>query len=229
MMPDTPEILKFLAPFVKGEDGNTMIVLSDSSIDRQNERISSLLIRKWAEVERLPALVDHKHSIDSIVAVWKNIKAVEMGGNVALIAEPDWLDDDYAQKIRRKVEQLVEKGLRVGVSIGAVPKESQIVEDGVREWTDAELVEASFVAIPANPNAGVWQASLDLAKSMKEEENMDDKTLSLLKEILERVEKIEKAVEELNVVEEDAVQKSVIPVVEKESEDVVVYTPVKKG
>jgi len=165
MMPvEEPKLMKVLAPFVKGADGRTLIVLSDSSVDRQGERIAPELIKRWAEVEALPALVDHKHSIDSIVAVWKNFRAVEMGGHVALVAEPDWLDDEYAQKVRKKVEQLVKKGLRVGVSIGAIPKESRFDKDGVREWVDAELVEASFVAIPANRNAGVWQASYDAAE-----------------------------------------------------------------
>ncbi len=165
MMPEQREdLMKVLAPFVKGADGRTLIVLSDSSVDRQGERIAPELIKRWATVDALPALVDHRHSIDSIVAVWKNLRAVEMGGHVALVAEPDWLDDDYSQKVRKKVEQLVKKGLRVGVSIGAVPKESRFDEKGVREWVDAELVEASFVAIPANRNAGVWQASYDAAE-----------------------------------------------------------------
>lgn len=164
MMPAEPEIRKFLAPFVKSESGQTLIVLSDSSVDRQGERIAPELIRKWANIGALPALIDHKHSIDAIVAVWKNLRAVEINGHTALVAEPDWLDDEYAQRVRKKVEQLVKKGLRVGVSIGAIPKESRFDKDGVREWVDAELVEASFVAIPANRNAGVWQASYDTAQ-----------------------------------------------------------------
>jgi len=61
-------------PISKSTNGKYSGILSDTSIDRDGERISKKLISKWASNPNryLPALVDHTNKVENLVGKWQN-------------------------------------------------------------------------------------------------------------------------------------------------------------
>lgn len=143
-------------PLTKTNSGTLQGILSDDSIDRDTEIISPLLIEKWAHNRVLPMLVDHKNQMSNLAGVWKNFKMVEKNGNKALIADLHILKSNpNTSWMKEQIEEMEEHGKGVGVSIGAIPKDSEMVEKSGRKikmHTDAELVEATLTPIPSNRN-----------------------------------------------------------------------------
>jgi hypothetical protein len=138
--------------------GKYVAVLSDTSVDRDTERIGKSIIKNWADVEFLPALSDHRNDIDSYVGTWENRQYVESADNhAALIAEPKFFEGEEFIK-GNKIRKIMDQGGQVGVSIGAIV--TRLHDTGemqgktaIYEWDEAELLEASFVAVQSNRNA----------------------------------------------------------------------------
>ena len=143
------------------KDGDTYrAILSDDSIDRDNEFMSSALIGKWAGMGALPMLANHENAMESFIGAWKNPKVVTEGAHTALAMEPNFFSsaaNPKAQQIKTQIDEAEKMGLGVGVSVGFIPLKGMMVGDRYRH-DDAELVEASIVPVQSNRNAYVTLA-----------------------------------------------------------------------
>lgn len=133
-------------------------VLSDESVDRMGDVIEA---KGWqlANFKKNPIAL-FNHDSDSVIGQWKNIRidgarlmaTLEMAaaGTSALV---DTVRNLIAQRILR------------AVSVGFKPVEFVPIEgskSGGYRFTKHELLEASVVSIPANPNALSLSKSLDI-------------------------------------------------------------------
>ncbi len=200
-------------PILKTASGSYEAVLSDTSIDRDDELMSKSLLNYWAKnSEYIPALMDHENKVLSNVAVWKNPRVVQRKGHNALVMTPKFFDSNPNAKV---IKGMIDEGAQLGVSIGAIPKDYEDIEIKGKThlmWTKAELLEASFTPIPSNRHAQIYMAkSIDLAKKMLNEAEgkkmpednkleleklktqLDEKT-SEAEELQKKIEDLEKAV-----------------------------------
>ena len=159
-------------PIGKSLDGSGTFkaILSDTSIDRDNEFMGRELLDTWANDlnKHLPMLADHKNTIANLVGSWHNAQVVQKGDHYALIAEPHFYE---GTPLGKHVKGLLEDGATLGLSVGAIPKKSVEVEKSnkvYKKWTEAELIEASLTPIPSNRNTYLSLAkSFDLNKEVK--------------------------------------------------------------
>ncbi len=162
------EIRKLWMPLQKVSDGEYRAILSDTSIDRDDEMMSKKLLQSWAKNKTIPALVNHKNEMDSWVGGWNGMEVVSKGEHSALSAKYKLFSkraNPKAQQIKKQIEEAIEMGMQPGISIGAIPKDYDEIEiDGkeYKRWKSAELVEASFVPVQSNRGSYAF-----LAKSFK--------------------------------------------------------------
>lgn len=118
------------------------IVASDETLDRYGEVVplDAWDLRNYKNNPVL--LVDHDYKISNIVGRAKNLKVA----NNALTFEPEFHD---ITPLAREVARMVEEGFAPAVSVGFLPHGPK--KDGDRGSN--ELLEISFVAVGANPNA----------------------------------------------------------------------------
>lgn len=153
-------ILKLWMPITKEVDGSFVGILSDTSLDRDEEFMSKELLEDWATSKAvLPALANHENKMEKLIGGWTDLKVISKGEHSALIAKPFFFSKEanpLAQQIKTLVEEATEKGLNVGISIGAIPKdkiEKNIEGKNYTVYTKAELLEATWVPIQSNRNA----------------------------------------------------------------------------
>jgi hypothetical protein len=170
-------------------------ILSDTSIDRDGERMSKSLLQKWANSPNkfIPMLMDHKNEIMNMVGQWSDPVLVENGDSSALMMKPKWfLSNPNAQILKG----MLDEGAELGLSIGAIPKSSKVVKSAddtsIREWTDAELLEASLTPIGSNRNSFI-----NIAKSFGINENN-----TMAEELLHKNEELQEETLEEEVLEE---------------------------
>jgi len=153
--------------------------LSDDSIDRDGEFFSPKLIQKWAEEGgALPFLSDHVNSMQNLMGAWLNRRMVQENGNTMLKMEPKFFSEKAnpaAQQLKQQIDEAAEMGLRVGLSIGFIPMDGEMVNNRYMH-TMAELVEGSAVPVQSNRHA-----SISLAKSFALKNNSFKKTSNVEK------------------------------------------------
>jgi len=169
----------------KSMDGNFKAILSDNSIDRDDEFMGEALLAKWASAPNqfLPMLVDHKNEVDNLIGEWNSAEIVKSNKHIALTMKPKFFD---ANPKAVMVKGMLEQGAQLGLSIGAIPKAHEDVDiDGksFRKWTDAELLEGSITPIPSNRNS-----YMALAKSFNLEEEVTKMADEIKKQETEAVE-----------------------------------------
>jgi len=168
--------IELFAPVMKEAKGKYIAVLSDTSIDRDGERVGKSALTKIVKKGGyIAALVDHENKVLNQVAQWTNMQLKELDGHTVLIAEPKFFPSN---KKAKEIKGMLDEGAEIGISIGAIVKEyedSKIDGEVMRTFTDLELLEASFVAIPSNRHG---RAMLAMAKSFKTNagENMTELT-----------------------------------------------------
>jgi len=146
-------------PIMKEADGKYIAVLSDNSVDRDEEKLSKGCIEKLGyDNGYLAALCNHQNDVFMMVAEWTNRGVKEVDGFTALVAEPNFFTKSSPQA--RQIKGMLDEGAKIGISIGALVKSYDDV-DGMRVFTELELVEASFVAVPSNKHG----RALAIAKS----------------------------------------------------------------
>lgn len=178
-------------PIMKNAKGNYIAVLSDNSVDRDEESISKECIRKLADDDGyLAALLNHDNDIMNLVAEWTNKGCQEIDGYTALIAEPKFYESNPKAKI---IKGMIDEGAKPGISIGAIVKNYEDINNK-RVFTELELVEASFVAIPSNRHGRAMAVAKSFNKPKKEGSQMDKQFTQ--KDLDSQ---IEKKVEEINV------------------------------
>ena len=173
--------------FFKAVDGKYKAVLSDDSIDRENEIVGKGFLESAFDGQ-VVGLLDHKNSVMGQVCEWVDKQIIKKDGHNALIATPKWLlSNPNAGIIKNMIE--IDKAT-IGLSIGAIPTDSDTIEIDDKEykrWTKGEILEASFVAIAANKHAQIQALakSLDLDKKNKGDIMPDKKVTEKAKEIID--------------------------------------------
>lgn len=177
---DTFEKRTLWMPITKLTDGSFSAILSDTSIDRDDELMSKGLINKWAKNATLPMLANHENKMEKWIGGWKEFKAIMKGEHSALQAKPMFFSKEanpLSAQVQKQVEEALEMGLNPGISIGAIPKgfeEVKIEGKTYKQWTDAELLEGTLVPIQSNRNATYGhiakQFELDMIEKPKDVE-----------------------------------------------------------
>ncbi len=161
---------ELFAPVMMEYDGKYIAVLSDDSIDRDDEKISKGCIERLGlDSGYIAGLVDHDNSVLKQVAEWTNRKVIEIDGHTALVAEPKFFKSNPNATI---IRGMLDEGAKLGISIGAIVKNYDEI-DGMRVFTELELLEASFVAIPSNRHG----RAMAIAKSFNDRKTMEAKTM----------------------------------------------------
>jgi HK97 family phage prohead protease len=134
----------------KGEKGITVIA-SDETLDRHGDvlPIDQWDLKKFKLSPRM--LVDHNHEVASIVGKWNNVR-IE---GKKLLMDADFHDfTDLAVAVKK----MVEEGYLDTVSVGFIWNGPD--KDGGK--ASFELIETSWVTVPANPSARVTEALKDV-------------------------------------------------------------------
>lgn len=139
-------------------------VASDETLDRAGEIIP---IDSWdlKHFKKNPVLlVDHDYRVENIVGLARNIRTE----GKKLLFDPVFhgLTD-----LSNTVKTMVENKILTKVSVGFMPRRKES-KDKKEEKATNELLEVSFVAVPANPNATMLSAVM--AKSADRIAKKDD-------------------------------------------------------
>ena len=139
-------------------------VLSDGSLDRHGTRINP---NGWDlsnfDSDRNPiALFGHDSSF--IIGSWKNVR-VE---NDQLVGTLNLAEEDTSPRVN-EIRSLVRQGILRGVSVGFSVNKPGKPGHSEFDFEEQELIEASLVAVPSNPN------TLAMARSL----NVSPETMSL--------------------------------------------------
>lgn len=146
-------------PLQKSADGSFLGILSDNSIDRDNEFMTKDLLQSWvADGRPLPMLANHENKLEKLIGGWTDKKLLEKGDSAAMLAKPFFLESNpLGKQAKAMVEEALDKGLGIGISIGAIPKGDMVSKevDGktFKGYTEAEILEATIVPIQSNRNA----------------------------------------------------------------------------
>ncbi len=227
------EMIKMWMPLTKSVDGGFVGILSDTSIDRDDEFMSKELLQDWALKGSLPMLANHENKMEKFVGGWKNLKTKTVKGHTALVAEPFFFSKEaspLAAQMKKLIEEAIANGLNPGISIGAIPKEvvEKEFDDGTkrRGYTKAELVEATIVPVQSNRNASFAAVAknFDLGLDNKSINLENSKMTNEIKkeEKIEAVEAVEVKAEPVEEVVEAVEEKKEEPVEEKKEEAEVV-------
>lgn len=144
-------------PLQKSVSGDFIGILSSTSLDRDDEFMTKELLEDWASSDRvLPMLANHENKIEKLIGGWTDKKLVSNGDNHALMAKPFFLKSNpLGRQTEEMVNEALDKGLEVGISIGAIPSSDGIVEKEIngkthRGYSKAEIVEATCVPIQSS-------------------------------------------------------------------------------
>jgi len=178
---------ELFAPIMKDSAGKFLAILSDTSVDRDGERVGkSALIKLKADDGYLAALIDHENKALGQVAKWINRELKEIDGHMALVAEPQFFESNPNAQI---IKGMLEEGAEFGISIGAMVKdykEEKYEGKSMRTYTELELLEASFVAIPSNKHG----RCMAVAKSFNLKEDKSKMTEELQKKLDDNINKV---------------------------------------
>lgn len=161
---------KFLRGKIEVKKNNDVVtvIASDETLDRHGD---VLPIEQWDLTKFMLSprmLIDHNHEVASIVGKWENVR-IE-GKKLLMDAKFHGITD-----ISKAVEEMVKTGYLDTVSVGFIYHGPE--EDGGRD--SFELIETSWVTVPANPSARV-QTSLKTALEKK----TSDEELGKIKEFV---------------------------------------------
>lgn len=162
-LPDGSERLAIEKTFALGvektQDGSYQVIASDDSEDRYGDIV---VADGWtlANYAKNPVwLVDHSYEVGSIVGVGRDVKVA--GGRLVASYHPDPVDSGECTSVC--LAKLDAGSLRT-VSVGFMPIRWERISDDKGNWTggfrflEQDLLEISWVAVPANPNATLLSA-----------------------------------------------------------------------
>ena len=174
----THESIHLWAPVIKGNDGKYIAVLSDDSVDRDDEIVSKAALQQVMAHDGYTAiLLNHKNDVLLQIGEWTNKRLEVINGHTAYVAEPKfYLSNPNAQIIKGCLDE----GAQYGISIGAIVKNSEYVDKGGKKYksfTELELLEASFVAIPSNRHGMAMAVAKMYNEAHTEEKKMTEETI----------------------------------------------------
>lgn len=155
---------ELFAPVMKECEGKYIAILSDTSVDRDGEMMGkSALMKVESDIDYIAGLIDHDNKVLNQVCQWVNKRIVKLNDHTVLVAEPKFFMSNPNAVI---IKGMLDEGAQIGISIGAIVKDyKDETYEGktMRTFTDIELLEASFVAIPSNRHG----KAMAVAKSYK--------------------------------------------------------------
>lgn len=193
-------------PLVKDASGKYLAVLTSDSVDRDGE-----VVGKSAQISIMNSdgytamLFDHENKAMNQVGEWTNKRIVDIEGTSALVAEPKWFLSNPNAKV---LKGMLDEGAKMGVSIGAIPKDWKMEKIGgkdTRVYTDVELVEASIVAVPSNRHgmisaiakkANLYNKTGGELMEIEELQKQFDTTVAEKEELSKKLEDSSKALED---------------------------------
>lgn len=139
-------MLKYIKSKIELKKDNTgiTVIASDETLDRHGD---VLPIEQWDLTKFMLSprmLVDHNHEVASIVGKWENTRIQDN----KLLMDANFHD---FTELAKAVKQMVENGYLDTVSVGFIPHGPE--EDGGKGRF--ELIETSWVTVPANPSARI--------------------------------------------------------------------------
>jgi len=174
---------------------------STLSQDRQGDKLSDVALKRLEEIsnnKKIPVFSDHNHTWENTMGFIKSSSIKEGKWDVDIALESPEANERCANLINK-----MEHGTPIGLSIGGRVLETHTEKsDGsfVRIIDDLELLELSFVGIPANKEGSVISY---IAKSLEGEEDMTEEVKVEAKAVEAPI--VEKAVEVKEVKQEPAV------------------------
>ena len=155
-MAEKIQLMKIL--YKNTESGKYEAVLSDDSVDRDNEIVAEKALSKACMSEEyLPILLDHDNKAMNQIGEWTNKRMEMRKGHSTFVAEPKfWKGHPEADVIKNCLDQGAKYGISIGASVNDYD-ETKIEGKSFKRYTDIEIYEASFVGVPSNRN-GVAQA-----------------------------------------------------------------------
>lgn len=140
--------LHFVAKQQTISEADAEYVLSDGEPDRTGDVIEA---KGW-EIGAFSPIALFNHNRDAVIGKWENVK-VKAGKLVGKLV----LADPGTSPIVDMVRAFIRQGILETVSVGFRPLESEPMDPkepwGALRFTKQELLEASIVAVPANPRA----------------------------------------------------------------------------
>jgi hypothetical protein len=159
---------KFIeAKLEKLADGKLEFVATDETLDRQGEVIP---IDSWdlGNFKKNPVLlVNHDYKVQNIVGRAENLRFMDRGGKKMMTFEPVF---HGITQLAREVEAMVRETILNTVSVGFMRRAPG--QDGDKQLN--ELMEISFVPVPANPGAERIKSLIDPKLSTEDEKAVKD-------------------------------------------------------
>lgn len=184
-------------------------ILTDETLDAHSERVIARGVDLTRFKQNPVMLFNHIRSVpgfwdegalsnDSILPIgrWENIKKVN--DQITADAMID-MGDDFASKIGQKVKDGIINAVSIGFKALAYSDDPNDKVQGQKGLTitKAELLEASLVDIPANPNALI--ISKHIASKQKNGEQVDASNLLFVKSFSRQAGKTENIMENKNL------------------------------
>lgn len=148
---------------IKADNDIITVIASDETLDRHGDvlPIDQWDLSKFRSSPRM--LVDHDHTVASIVGKWTNVRIED---NKLL------MDADFhgITELSKAVEKMVNEGYLDTVSVGFIPHGAE--KDG--DHGSFELIETSWVTVPANPSARVLKDLMSKTLSAEEEQKVKE-------------------------------------------------------
>lgn len=216
-----PEKRTIFIPLLK-KDNKYIAVLSDNSIDRDEEIMSESLINDFAKKDSIMALINHSNTMESWAGGFKNMRVdkKEFDGMTHTMLTADFIpleSNPHTSWITKAIDEAVNKGLPTpGLSVGAIPFEYDTIKIGnkeIKRWTKAELCESSFVPYGSNRNAVIRIAKsakdfgLIIGGEFMQEEELNKKFSEFSTKFSDIESKMEALSKELGSVKDSLIQK----------------------
>lgn len=145
----------------RAADGRIEFIATDETLDRQGEVIP---IDSWDLSNYLKnpvLLVNHEYKVQNIVGRAERVRVERRSSRDVMVFEPVF---HGLTQLSKEVEAMVNEGVLATVSVGFLRRMPN--EDGDKQLN--ELMEISFVPVPANPSAERIRSFMDPALSEME-------------------------------------------------------------
>lgn len=141
----------------RGEDGAVSIVMSSATEDRMGDTIA---VDGWRldNFKSNPVLL---WGHDSFAPPIGKVSSVVVEGGALKAKRVEWVPKEVSP-FAWTIQRLVELGFVRAVSVGFRPLKWAFRDDGGVDFAEQELLELSFVSIPANPEALVESKAVDV-------------------------------------------------------------------
>ena len=139
-------IKRYTGNIEKAADGTIRVMMTTDTQDRHGEVVDPNGLDPVPT--DVPMLLQHD-SFQLALGTFRKIQREVRGWSAEPYFDPD---DEMAMRVKSKVD----KGILKTVSIGFIGKEAKDI-NGIYTFTKWELIECSWVTIPANPDAQVMK------------------------------------------------------------------------